>query len=176
MIVTPYSAAAQSPACLAIGIFRPNPALTRAALTLREAVRAWLASQPALTSVVQGIYFAQPSQLAAYPCCVIMVPARQYGHNLAGADGTSTATFEISVFGLYESQAIAGIEAVRNFADGFRGVQSGVAILSCLLDDEEDATPVRPPDGSDQFIYQATVDYKVKHRVPSPTSVTQTAV
>lgn len=150
-----------------------------APLTLREAVRAWLVSQASVTSLVgSNVYFGVPSQLAAYPCLVILVPTRSYGHNLAGADGTSVATVEITGLGLRESQCVAMAEAIRNFADGFQGVQSGVPIMSCLLDDpaEADPVPVPPPDGSDQFIYQITLDYRVKHRVAKPTSVTQTPV
>lgn len=150
-------------------------AATALAATLREAVRAWLVSQSSVTAVVgQRVYFAVPSQLAAYPCIAVMVPTRSYGHNLAGADGTSVATVEITALGLTESDCIAAAEAVRNFADGFQGTQSGVAIMTCLYDDESDPTPVPPPDGSDNWICQATIDYRVKHRVPRPTSVTQT--
>ena len=143
-------------------------------LTLREAVRAWLVGQSSIAGIAGSrVYFAVPSQLSAYPCVVVMVPTRAWSHNLAGADGTSIATVEISALGLYESQCIALAEAIRNFADGFQGIQSGVAVLTCLYDDESDPTPVPPPDGSDNFIYQCTVDYRVKHRVPRPTSVTQ---
>ena len=143
-------------------------------LTLREAVRAWLAGQSSITSIAGGIYFAKPSQVAAYPCLLIRLDDRKYGHNLAGADGTSVATVEVAALGLVESQCIALVEAVRDVADGFRGTQSGVPIVSCLLDDESDPLPVPPPDGSDNAIYQATVNYRIKHRVPAPTGVTQT--
>ena len=145
------------------------------ALTLREAVAAWLAGLPALTSVSPRVYFAQPSQVSAYPCTTVQVKARSYGHNLAGADGTSLATVEITEMALRESQCVALADAVRNSADGFRGTQSGVAILGCLLDDEADGQ-APPPDGSDQWIYQITLEYRVKHRVPAPTNVTQTNV
>lgn len=146
-----------------------------AALTLREAVRAWLVSQRSVSALVgTGVYFAVPSQLAAYPCLVISVNGRQYGHNLYGADGTSNALVEITAFGLRESQCIAIAEAIRDFADGFRGPQSGLSILACFLDDESDPTPTAPPDGSDNWIYQATVDYRIRHRVSAPNLVTQT--
>lgn len=151
-----------------------TPALV---LTLREAVRAWLAAEASVTAVVGNrIYFAVPSQLSAYPCLAVLVSARKYGHNLAGADGSSTATVELVGLGLRESDVIAIAEAVRNFADGFRGTQSGLAILSCYLEDEEDPMPVPPPDGSANWIYQVEVDYRIKHRVAAPTSVTQTNV
>jgi hypothetical protein len=147
---------------------------TAAALTLREAVAAWVRSQTSVTSIVgSSIYFAQPSQQANYPCLIIKVPTRKYGHNLGGADGTSIATVSLIALAYYESQCVAVVEAVRNFADGFRGAQSGVTILSCLLDDEAD-DDTAPPDGSDKWIYQVSLDYVVKHRVPAPTSVTQT--
>ncbi len=147
-----------------------------AVLTLREAVRAWLVGLSALSAILgQRVYFAQPSQLSAYPCCVIKVPARSYGHNLGGADGSSRATVEITAMAMTEASCVAMAESIRNSADGFRGMQSGVAILSFLLDDEaDDTTP--PPDGSDQWIYQITLEYKCAHRVPAPTSVTQTNV
>jgi Protein of unknown function (DUF3168) len=144
-------------------------------LTLREAVAAWLRSQSSVTAIVGNrIYFAQPSQRAAYPCCVIKVPTRKYGHNLGGADGTSVATVAITALAIAESQVIALAEAIRNFADGFRGTQSGVGILSCLIDDEAD-DETAPPDGSDNWIYQVTLEYRVAHRVPAPTSVTQSS-
>ena len=119
-----------------------------------------------------GVYFAQPSQRAAFPCLTVKVSERKYGYNLAGADGTSSALVTITGQAYFESQAIAAVEAVRNFAQGFRGPQSGLAILTCYLDDESDEeTP--PPDGSDNWIYQVPVNYRIAHRVPAPTSVTQ---
>jgi hypothetical protein len=153
------------------GAIAPKPA----AITLREAVRAWLAGDPAIQAIVGGrIYFAVPSQLAAYPCLAILVHGRTYGHNLAGADGTSSAAVQVAAFATRESDCIALIEAVRNFADGFRGpLATGFPVMACLLDDETDPMPVPPPDGSDGWIYQAAVDYRIRHRVPGPSSVTQ---
>lgn len=147
-----------------------------AARTLREAVRAWLAGQAAVSAIVgQRIYFGVPSQMAAYPCLVVTVPHRSYGHNLSGADGTSVATVEITAVASYESQCVALAEAIRDFADGFRGPQSGVAIMSCSLDEPAEADPVPDvaPDGSDDRIYRVTLDYRIKHRVPVPSRVTQ---
>lgn len=145
-------------------------------LDFRQAINAWLRSLSALTAVVSTrIYKQDPSQLALYPCLAVEMPERRYGHNLAGADGTSDATVKFTAYSLYESSAVAAIEAIRNSLDGFRGSQSGVAILRCFLDDEEDAT-VPPPDGSDQWIYAPSVTYIIRHRVPAPTSVTQTNV
>ena len=74
---------------------------------------------------------------------------------------------------MFESQCIAMAEAIRNVADGFRGTQSGVAILRMLLQDEADVQTA-PPDGSDRWIYWTTLEYRCDHRVPAPTSVTQT--
>ena len=106
---------------------------------------------------------------------LLQVPERPYGHNLAGADGTSVATVEITGMAQTEASAVAIAEAVRNSCDGFIGTQSGVAIMTCLLQDEANAqTP--PPDGSDNWIYQITLEYRVKHWVTLPTSVTQTFV
>jgi hypothetical protein len=145
-------------------------------LSLRQAVNAWLRSIPGLTAVVgTRIYKEDPSQMSLYPCLAVELPTRSYGHNLAGADGTSLATLKFTAYSLLESSAVAAIEAIRNNADGFRGIQSGVPILRCFLDEEEDDT-VPPPDGSDQWIYSASVTYLIKHRVPTPTSVTQTNV
>jgi hypothetical protein len=149
------------------------------ALTLREAVHAWLVGQAPLAAIVGSrVYFGQPSQLAAYPCLVVLIPTRRYGHNLGGADGTSVATVEISGLAAREADCVAMAEAIRDFADGFQGTQSGVPILSCLLDEpaEEDPQPVRSPDGGDSWIYQITLDYRVKHRVPMPTSVAQSRI
>jgi hypothetical protein len=150
-----------------------SPVGATAVLTLREAIAAWLRSQATVTAIVGNrIYWAQPSQASSYPCVTVKVTARTYGYNLAGADGTSLATVSITPMGLYESQCIALAEAVRNVAQGFRGTQSGVAILTCYLDDEsDDESP--PPDGSANWIYQTPIPYKIAHRVPAPTSVTQ---
>jgi hypothetical protein len=153
---------------------RQGLATAVAVLTLREAVAAWLRSQSSVASIVGNrIYFGQPSQRASYPCLAFKISSRSYGHNLAGADGTSIATITFIALGNAQSQTVAVAEAIRNFADGFRGLQNGVAILSCLLDDESD-DEYQPPDGSDVWIYQTSLDYVVKHRVPSPSSVTQT--
>ena len=78
-------------------------------------------------------------------------------------------------FALRESDAIEIAEVLRNNMQGFRGLQSGVAILRCFLDEESDDTS-QPIDGSDQWIYQVTLSYVVMHRVPVPTNVTQTNV
>lgn len=94
----------------------------------------------------------------------VSVTKRDYGHNHSGPDGTSQATVQITSLAFTESGAIAISEVVRNNADGFRGLQSGVAILRCFLGDEADgATP--PPDGSDSWIYQVALEYEIAHRV-----------
>lgn len=154
-------------------LYRPAQTPT---LTIREAVAAWLRGLSALTAIVgTRIYKQDPSQLSSYPCVVIEQPSREYGRNLAGADGTSLADVQITALALKESQAVAIAEAVRNSWQCFRGTQSGVAILWAYLDDEADGSTA-PPDGSDQWIYQNAVIYRIKHRVPLPTFVTQTNV
>jgi hypothetical protein len=156
-------------------VFAQSPGASTV-LTLREAVVAWLRSLSPLASIIASrVYFEQPSQLSLYPCVTVKVTARSYGKNLYGADGTSLATVEILPLSLQESSCIAAAEVIRNNCDGFRGTQSGVPILWCKLDDEsDDSTP--PPDGSDMWIYQVPVNYRIKHRVPLPTSVTQVNV
>jgi hypothetical protein len=123
---------------------------------------------PSVTGIVSNrIYFDDPSQAALYPCIAVQITNRSYGHNLSGPDGTSQATAQITIldFDNYaEATVIAVAEALRNSADGFRGLQSGIAILRCFLGDEADgATP--PPDGSDRWIYQVALDYEICHRV-----------
>lgn len=146
------------------------------ALSLREAVIAWLKSLSTLTSIVGSrVYFSAPSQISSYPCVAVKVSERSWGRNLSGADGTSTATVEIDGLGLTESSCIAIAEAIRNNFDGFRGTQSGLPILSNYYTEESDDI-FDPVDGSDQHIYSALQKYRVKHRVPLPTSVTQTNV
>jgi hypothetical protein len=142
-------------------------------LTLREAVMAWLRSLSPLTSIVgQRIYKQDPSQMSLYPCIAVEMPTRDYGYNHSGADGTSTGHIQITALSSSESSAVAAIEVIRNNWQGFRGTQSGVPIMWAYLDDEADGT-TEPPDGSDGWIYQAAVTYRIKHRVPAPTSVTQ---
>jgi hypothetical protein len=144
--------------------------------SIRQAVAAWLRTLTGLTQLVgTRIYWSDPSQIAKYPCIAVKVNTRDYGYNLSGHDGTSLATVQITALALTESSAISVIEIVRNNFQGFRGLQSGVPILWCYLGDEADGT-TEPPDGSDQWIYQAAVEYRIKHRVPMPTSVTQTNV
>jgi hypothetical protein len=150
------------------------------AVTLREAVAAFLVNSGALSSIVGNrIYWTNASQVSVYPNVRVRVRERTWGHNLSGADGTSTATIEIvaqhqASFG-GESTCVAIVEAIRNVFDGFRGSQSGVAILSSFLIDEEDDDDF-PPDGSDQWIYRVPISYRVRHRVPTPTNVTQVNV
>jgi hypothetical protein len=121
------------------------------------------------------IYFSNPSQLSLYPCLTVNVRTRGYGYNLDGHDGSSLATVEITALALREATAIAIAEVIRNSLQGFRGLQSGVSILRCFLDDESDDTS-QPIDGSDQWVYEVTLSYVMKHRVPYPTNVTQTDV
>jgi len=145
-------------------------------LTLREAVVAWLNSIASLTALVgTRIYFEDPSQMSQYPCVTVKVTEREWGRNLAGADGTSKAMVEISALSLSESSSIAIAEVVRNYFDGFRGNQFTVPILTNYYEDEDDDTTA-PPDGSDNWIYNVILKYRIKHRVPVPTSVTQTNV
>ncbi len=113
--------------------------------------------------------------MSLYPCVTVQVTDRAWGRNLAGPDGTSTATVEIDGLALHESTCIAIAEAIRNNFDGFRGLQSGVPILWQKYQNESDDT-TEPPDGSDAWIYHVIVKYRIKHRVPLPTSVTQTNV
>jgi hypothetical protein len=147
-----------------------NAAGRAAELTIREAFAGWLATLPGLAGA--GLYWEQPSQLALYPCLVLRIPDRTFGHNLAGADGTSRATVEVTTLALRQADCIGMAEAVRDHLHGFRGTQSGVGILRLLLEDEaDDATA--PPDGSDRWIYQVTLEYRCDHRLPMPTDVTQ---
>lgn len=142
-------------------------------LTLREAVMAWLRTLTSLTAIVgQRVYKQDPSQVALYPCIAVEMPTRDYGYNHSGADGTSIGTIQITAISSQESSAVAAVEVIRNNWQGFRGTQSGVPIMWAYLDDEADGT-TEPPDGSDGWIYQVAVSYRIKHRVPLPTSVTQ---
>jgi len=141
-----------------------------AAPTLREAFAGWLAGLPGLADA--GVYWEQPSQLSRYPCLVLRVPSRSYGHNLAGSDGTSRATVEVTTLSTRQADCVAMAEAIRDHQDGFRGPQSGLAILRLLLEDEADSATA-PPDGSDNWIYQMTLEYRCDHRVALPASIAQ---
>ncbi len=149
--------------------------------TIREAIVSFLNSLVPLTAIVgPRIYWAHPSQKSNYPNVCVGVSERSWGHNLDGADGTSTATFDITVQhqdpgGSGESTCVAMAEAIRNYFDGFRGTQVSVAILSIFLMDEGD-DQVASIDGSDNWVYQIALTYRVRHRVPAPTSVTQVNV
>jgi len=144
--------------------------------TLRQAIVARLNSIPAVTALVgTRVYFDDPSQLSVYPCLAVMVDERKYGHNLDGADGSSVASVHIEAISQYESVSVAVMEAIRDSFDGFRGVQSGVSIGRCFLDDEYDATSP-PLANSDAWIYHVVVEYRIWHRVNFPTQVTQTNV
>lgn len=145
-------------------------------LTVREAVIAFLNSLTALTDIVgTRIYDSDPSQLAAYPCVVVRCTNRKYTNNIYGFAGASLATIEIGCLAIIPGRAtsVAIAEVVRNNYQGFQGVQSGVAVLRCLLDDESDDT-FENVDGSDNWIYETPVTYQIYHRVPMPTNVTQT--
>jgi hypothetical protein len=115
------------------------------------------------------IYFAVPSQLSAYPCVVVKVADRGYSHNLAGSDSISSADMQLTALALYENQAVAAAEAIRQSFDGFGGTVDGVPMMQTFLIDESD-DQVTPPDGSDNWIYMVTLTYRVRHRVPAPAS------
>jgi hypothetical protein len=139
--------------------------------SLREAIQAWLGTLPGLVPIVgTRIYFAIPSQLSAYPCIVVKVASRSYGHNLAGADATSDATVELTALALFESQSVAAAEVIRSNFDAFRGTQSGLPIMANFLTDELD-DEIPPPDGSDNWICLVTLEYQVRHRVSQPALV-----
>jgi hypothetical protein len=145
-------------------------------LTIRQAVIAFLNSLPALTTIVgTRIYDSNPSQLSTYPCVTVTLTKRTYTNNLSGFAGASLATFEMGCLALVpaRSVSVAIAEVIRNNYQGFQGVQSGVAVLRCLLDEESDDT-FENVDGSDNWIYETPVTYEIYHRVPMPTSVTQT--
>jgi hypothetical protein len=144
-------------------------------LTIREAVITWIKSLPGLVFLVPRVTPDDPSQTEVYPCVTVQVTAREYGRNLSGADGTSTATVEITALADTEAQAISIAEVIRDNFDGFRGNQSGVPIGTCHLDDESDGS-VSSPDGGDLYAYFATLEYRIKHRVSLPASVTQTNI
>jgi hypothetical protein len=179
VIVTPFNSGAQSPGGLSVAIFRINPAIAAAPtapLTIREAVGAFLAGLSGLAAIVgTRIYYADPSQMAAYPCVRVKLTNQKDINNLSGFAGASISTIEIAGLALFESQAVAIGEVVRNNYQGFRGTQSGVAILRCLRGETSEDT-TEPPDGSDNWIYEVTIPYVICHRVPAPTSVTQTDV
>ncbi len=147
-----------------------------APLTIREAVVAWLRTLPSLTALVgTRIYSSDPSQISVYPAVTVKVSDRTYVYNLYGFAGASLITAEITAISNREATCVAIAEVVRDSFQGFRGMQSGNAILRCFLGDESDDT-VEPPDGSDQWIYLVEVDYEILHRVSAPTSVTQVDV
>jgi hypothetical protein len=145
-------------------------------VTIREAIVAMLNGLAPLTAIVGSkIYWTDASQQMVYPCLICTVDSRQWGHNLAGADGTSTADFTFTAASYSESQSFAISKTVRLALDSFQGLQSGVYILRSFITDESDST-FTPPDGSDQFVYAVTVPYEIVHRVPFPQTVTQTDV
>jgi hypothetical protein len=159
----------------------PNatPGPPPAALTIREAVAAKLNALASLTSIIgPRIYWSDASQQMVYPCIVCTVESREFGHNHSGADGTSTAQFSFVAMSQgngSEQTCVAIVKAIRIAFDNFMGVQSGVQFLRTFITAEPDA-PVFPPDGSDYWIYTITGEYEIVHRLPFPTTVTQTDV
>ena len=152
----------------------PPPVAGGAASDLREAVIAWLGVLAPLEGLVGNrVYYEEPSQLSSYPCVAVEVTEREFGKNLAGADGSSRALVEIRSLAQLKSQSVAISKVVYDYFFGFRGVQDGVPVLSNYYEDEADQVS-QPIDGSDMWIYHTVLSYRVKHRVPVPANITQT--
>lgn len=147
--------------------------------TFRQALTAKLQSISELTAIVgMAIY---PGALPVThlldrdgPALTYTITGFPRGHDLAGSDGTGTATVQLSAWAdqIAESDAIA--LAIRNAIDGvFNDSSWGngtVVIMFCLHEDEEDL-PEPPKEGSDMWIYQIANTYQVRHRVVLPTFV-----
>ncbi len=145
-------------------------------LTIREAVIARLNALTPLTAIVgPRIYWEDASEIAVYPCVICAVTSRDWGHHLPGADGTSLATFTLDALARDEATSKAIADIIRQSFDGFCGFQSGIYFLRTFIVDENDSA-FQPADGSDKWTFQVSTTYEIKHRVPFPTTVTQTDV
>ncbi len=113
------------------------------------------------------------------PCLAFTVGSREWGHNLPGADGTSTAQFAMWAIADTEATALAIAQAVRLKSGGgfdtFQGFVLGVEFMRTFITDESDES-FQSADGNDTWTYVVAVEYEIVHRVPMPTSVTQTDV
>jgi hypothetical protein len=131
--------------------------------SLHEFVKARLAlvGLPVFIGAIPQTY-----RLQSGPAITYQVPERPFGHHLLGADGTSQAEVEISVWSLLESASDQWGQAIRNSFDGFTG---DIATI-CLLQDEGDQ-PHPPRAGTDVWLYEIHYRYLINHRVPLPSAL-----
>lgn len=148
---------------LDLGQDDPGPA------TLRAAIFARLGSSTALAGVVgDRIFHGRVPQRKAWPAVVFHAPARAYGHNLGGGDGTSTATVQIDCWATKPGQAEAAAEAVRLAFQGYRGRVGSVEFLGVFVDDVGE-TVERDSPGADDWTYRTIITLEARHRVSIPT-------
>jgi hypothetical protein len=102
----------------------------------------------------------QTHRLEIGPVITYEVPDWPTGHHLMGADGTSQAEVDVSVWSLLVSAADGWGQAIRDILDGYVGDIATV----CLLQDEADQ--LHPPQaGTDQWVFEIRYRYLINHRV-----------
>jgi hypothetical protein len=137
--------------------------------TLRGAIFARLGASTALAGVVgDRIFHGRAPQRKAWPAVVFHAPAKAYGHNLGGGDGTSTATVQVDCWAATPAQAEAAAEAVRLAFQGFRGAVGSVEFMGVFVDDVGE-TVERDSPGADDWTYRTIITLDARHRVSIPT-------
>lgn len=144
----------------------PDPGPT----TLRAAIHARLTASAALAAIVgPRVFHARLPQRSTFPAVVFSIPSQDFGHNLGGGDGTSTASVRVDCWAARPDDSEAAAEAVRLAFQGHRGSVGSVAFLRCLVDDQAE-TVERDPPGSDAWTYRQILMIDATYRVSIPTS------
>lgn len=145
-------------------------------MTFRETIEAKLSSISRLRSIVGSrIYPGVVPQTHDFgrlgPALAFFIHGYPRGHTLSGSDRSATATVEFLALGYSRGDVDAMTLAIWDALDGVPTNPWGdgtITILACVQQDESDhAYP--PRDGSDQWVFSIMSEYKIMHRVSSPT-------
>ena len=136
---------------------------------IREALRQRLITETPTQSIVGDRVYAQGAlpNLPVFPYIVFNKRSNEHERDLSGNAQAQAPQFEIGCFGRTAKDADALQDAVRRVLDNRRyetwpAPAGGVEILSCLVDDNDEAYEA-PPDGSGQSAFLAVVDVSIWH-------------
>ncbi len=112
----------------------------------------------------------QTHDLGAHGPAVVYTSDKDYGHVLAGSDGTSVARVVLSAFSYNYGIAKQITEVMWSGIDGVPATwgNGSCEIIGVVQQDDSDNAS-QPKAGSDQWMYRVDSEYSVKYRVTLPT-------
>lgn len=132
-------------------------------MSAAKAMRARLVSDATITGLVgTRVYPGKAPQDVTLPYVVYSRISTTRTPTLNGPTNVPETRIQLDVIANSQASAEQVATALRNRLDGFTGVSASVAVLSSVVEDEQDLSEAI--DGSDSLYYRVVMDVLIQHR------------